>query len=32
MIEEQMRVAMFGIGAENLDALRKTKNLVKVER
>jgi len=32
MIEEQMRVAMFGIGAENLDALRNTKYLVKDER
>ena len=32
MIEEQMRVAMFGIGAENLDALRKTKYLLKDER
>lgn len=31
MIEEQMRVAMFGIGAENLDALRKTKHLRKYE-
>ena len=31
MIEEQMRVAMFGIGAENLGALRKTKYLVKDE-
>ncbi len=31
MIEEQMRVAMFGIGAENLDALRNTKYLVKDE-
>jgi len=32
MIEEQMRVAMFGIGAEDLDALRKTEHLVKIER
>lgn len=32
LIEEQMRVAMFGIGAENLDALRKTKHLLKAER
>jgi isopentenyl-diphosphate delta-isomerase len=30
MIEEQIRVAMFGIGAENLDALRETKHLKKV--
>ena len=32
MIEEQMRVAMFGIGAENLDALKNTKHLGKDER
>jgi isopentenyl-diphosphate delta-isomerase len=32
LIEEQMRVAMFGIGAENLDALNKTKHLLKAER
>lgn len=31
MIEEQIRVAMFGIGAENLDALRGTKHLVKMK-
>ncbi len=30
MIEEQLRVAMFGIGAENLDALRNTPHLEKV--
>lgn len=30
MIEEQMRVAMFGIGAENLDALKNTKHLEKI--
>jgi isopentenyl-diphosphate delta-isomerase len=30
MIEEQMRTAMFGIGAENIDALRHTPYLVKV--
>lgn len=32
MIEEQMRVAMFGIGAEDLDALRHTQHLIKIER
>jgi isopentenyl-diphosphate delta-isomerase len=31
MIEEQMRVAMFGICAENIDALKNTKYLVKAE-
>ncbi|MCI0477982.1 MAG: type 2 isopentenyl-diphosphate Delta-isomerase [Anaerolineales bacterium] len=28
MIEEQMRTAMFGIGAENVDALRNTQHLI----
>ncbi|MEW5720745.1 MAG: type 2 isopentenyl-diphosphate Delta-isomerase, partial [Chloroflexota bacterium] len=31
MVEEQMRTAMFGIGAENLDALKNTKHLIKDE-
>ena len=31
MIEEQMRTAMFGIGAENLDALRRTRHLERVQ-
>jgi isopentenyl-diphosphate delta-isomerase len=30
LIEEQLRIAMFGIGAENVDALRNTKHLEKL--